>query len=89
MPKDDNISDIEEQTAFRGGGGSQKSNINFSIFQIFRSAQLGKNFLLFFAQGSFENCPGQFFYLIWKSLIKRMVAILNVINCELFGCCDS
>ena len=75
MPKDDNISDVEEQTAFRGGGGSQKKQYSFSIFQNFRSAQLGKNFLLFFAQGSFENCPGQFFYLIWKSLIKRMVLI--------------
>ena len=71
MPKDDNISDVEGQTAFRGGGGSQKKQYLFFDFQNFRSGQLGKNFLLFFAQGSFENCPGQFFYLIWKSLIKR------------------
>ena len=53
MPKDDNISDVEGQTAFRGGGGSQKKQYLFFDFQNFRSGQLGKNFLLFF-------CPGQF-----------------------------
>ena len=75
MPKDDNISDVEEQTAFRGGGGSQKSNIYFSIFKIFDRRNWAKIFYFFFAQGSFENCPGQFFYLIWKIVIKRMVAL--------------
>ena len=53
MPKDDNISDVEEQTAFRGGGGSQKSNIYFSIFKIFDRRNWGKIFYFFFAQGSF------------------------------------
>ena len=67
IPEDDNISDVEEQTAVRGDGGGQKSNIYFPIFGKIWLPQLGKNFLLFFAQGSFENCPGQFFYLIWKS----------------------
>ena len=73
IPEDDNISDVEEQTAVRGDGGGQKSNIYFPIFGNIWLPQLGKNFLLFFAQGSFENCPGQFFYLIWKTLIKRMI----------------
>ena len=53
IPEDDNISDVEEQTAVRGDGGGQKSNIYFPIFGKFWLPQLGKNVLLFLPRAVF------------------------------------
>ena len=60
MPKDDNISDVEEQTAFRGGGGSQKSNI-FSIFKIFDRRSWAKIFYFFLPRAVLKTALGSFF----------------------------
>jgi len=61
MPKDDNISDVEEQTAFRGGGGSQKSNIYFSIFKIFDRRNWAKIFYFFLPRAVLKTALGSFF----------------------------
>ena len=61
MPKDDNISDVEEQTAFRGGGGSQKSNIYFR-FSKFSIGATGQKFSTFFLpRAVLKTALGSFF----------------------------
>ena len=65
IPEDDNISDVEEQTAVRGDGGGQKSNIYFSIFWKISIAATGQKFSTFF-------CPGQFWKLPWAVFLFNL-----------------
>ena len=62
MPKDDNISDVEEQTAFRGGGGGQKNKYPFFDFSKISIGAAGQKFSTFFLpRAVLKTALGSFF----------------------------